>query len=331
MTVRQLAEQQSCSYVTAAKIAEHLRKRHLIYLHGQTQFISTGRCAKGSALEQRLEKQRKPCLGVIVNAIDNQYYSKMTDCLCRAANDKGYNLIAMINTKEAIPQQEQMDLLLNMGVAGVFVFPNSFMKDPRLFNYFPLPIVMLGRLTNQCTRSTVTVDNFNVGKMAAKHLLDSGYENFLYIGPNQTIQMVDQRRTGFIHGLGRAGVTLIPENKIELKGIDPDRDAAQIMARLSSLSGTVGVFCYHDLIALSLLKSCLTANYRVPQDVGIIGCDDLPISEVCSPSLSTVHYPINRICRTAMEIMLDELNFQAKSTQCIKLHPQLITRESTKK
>ena len=99
---------------------------------------------------------------------------------------------------------------------------------------------------------------------------------------------------------------------------------------MSGLSGQVGVFCYHDLLAVSSLKACRTMGKKIPEEIGVIGCDDLPIASTTVPSLTTVHYPFAQIAQQAIGILQRELQEGRSYHESIVVKPRVIERQSTK-
>lgn len=328
-SVRELAETIPCSYVTAVRTAEWLRERGLLMISGRNHYVTTGRCDLDSELEKRLRENRRPTFGVLFNAIDNNYYAMMSTQLYFALRAKGYDLVIMINDAGREQEQKQINTMLEMGLSGVFFFPHMRFKNQKIFETFPLPLVAIGRQINQFSRSTVTVNNYSVGRLAAHHLISCGYQDFLYIGHSQSRPMVDQRMKGFTDTLRQEGVPIAQENRwvVDDENLSDSMDA--MLDRLLHLQQPTGVFCYHDLIAVALLQTCLRHGISVPEKLGIIGCDDLPITTATTPTLSTIHYPYTRISQMAVEMMLSELDGTSSRGQYMEMQPRLMERQST--
>lgn len=328
-SVRALAAELPCSYVTAVRTTELLRARGLLLLCGHTHYVTTGRCAAASALEARLLETRRPCFGVLFNSIDNHYYSSMSARLSRSLRARGYDMVVMVNDSDRDLELHQLDEMLAMGLSGVFFFPHHSFKNIRRYECYPLPVVAIGRPISGFSRSTVTVDNYMVGQLAANHLVNSGYASCVYLGPANSYAMVDMRLKGFSAQLRQLSGAPDPEHLTASDDSDLTLQAEQLLSRLRALPRPVGVFCYHDLLAASLLRLCAQHGLRVPDDLGIIGCDDLPITTVTVPTLSTVHYPYSRLCDIAADMMLSELHGQPPARRFVEVTPRLIERQST--
>lgn len=328
-SVRELADTIPCSYVTAVRTAEWLRERGVLMISGRNHYVTTGRCSLNSELEKRLCENRRPTFGVLFNSIDNNYYAMMSTQLYFALHAKGYDMLIMINDADREQEQRQLNTMLEMGLSGVFFFPHMRFKNQRIFENFPLPLVAIGRQINHFSRCTVTVNNYSVGRLAARHLMDCGYEDFLYIGHKQSLPMVDQRMKGFADTLQQAGYPIAPENMRVVDDENLSGSMEALVDMLVNLPRSTGVFCYHDLIAVALLQTCLRHGVNVPDKLGIIGCDDLPITTSTTPTLSTIHYPYTRICQMAAEMMVSELEDPSSTGQYVEVQPRVTERQST--
>jgi len=328
-SVRELAETIPCSYVTAVRTAEWLRERGVLMISGRNHYVITGRCDIGSELEKRLCENRRPSFGVLFNAIDNNYYAMMSTQLYFALRIKGYDLIIMINDADREQEKKQISTMLEMGLSGVFFFPHMRFKNQKIFENFPLPLVAIGRQINQFSRCTVTVNNYSVGRLAARHLISCGYREFLYIGHTQSRPMVDLRMKGFTDTLKQEGFPLSQEKRLVVDDENLSDSMDALLDRLRRLPAPTGVFCYHDLIAVALLQTSLRHGISVPEQMGIIGCDDLPITTATSPTLTTIHYPYARISQMAVDMMLAELEGNVSQGQYVEVQPRLIERQST--
>lgn len=324
-SVRELTALIPCSYVTAVKTAEWLRNRRVILQDGGRQYVITGRCALDSELEKRLAERRRACYGMILPSADNSFFNSIFRCVQHEFQKTDEQVLMMIHSSDEELERRQLQLLLEMGASGVLFFSHRDFNNHRYLETFPLPVVGLGRDIHGFSRSIVTVNNFDVGKLAAQHLIKNGYTHFFYIGLKQTHAMKDMRLKGFASCLKNNGFSLPPEN---IMTID-DAESLHLEEALSTLPAPLGIFCYHDLLAVSCLKSCLNLGKNIPQEIGIIGCDDLPITTSTLPRLSTVHYPYGHIAKMAVNLLKSELDEGISLARCASIKPRVIEREST--
>ncbi len=329
LSVRQLAEEVPCSYVTAVKTADWLCGRYVITKHGRGYYLTTGRCGLDSELEKSLMENRRRCFGFIVNTTYNDFYGSITSLMQQQLRALDYHLVVMSNSSDKEMELSQLEMGMEMGLSGVFFMPHSQFSNQKRYEYYPLPVVAIGRDLRQFKRHTVTVNNYSVGVLAAQHLLEQGYERFIYAAVETSRTVTDLRMAGFMDCLRQNGVTVSKENVWYVSGEDVVNLVERREQELRSLKRRTGIFCYHDLIAMSLLHMCVKNAIPVPEQVGIVGCDDLPVAHIMSPALSTIHYPYARICETAVELMLEELEQGPKGRKRVSVEPRLIHRETT--
>ena len=328
MSIRDLSAHAHCSYVTAIKASNWLRSRHLLTQEGSRQYITTGRCSTDSELEYLLVQRRKPCFGMILPEVNNSYYAAVFDRVHHILANMGYDLFATIHSYNEETERRQLQMMLEMGMSGVLFFSHNAFNNQRAFENFPLPVVCLGRDVRGFSRSIVSVNNYDVGRIAAKHLIMRGYKHFGYIGLNQKHFMKDPRLKGFAAELKHCGFSLCEQSILTLDHADHP-DVQCFDAFLSGNHVPTGVFCYHDLLAVAFLKACLSCGKKVPDDIGIIGCDDLPITDSTLPKLTTVHYPYGHIAEMAISILMDELKTGISFSKNTTVKPRIIEREST--
>ena len=328
MGVRELAAYSGCSYVTAVKTAAWLRSRHAIRMEGVRQYVTSGRAAHESELEELLQQRRKPCVGMLLPAADNSFYAAMFGYMRQELAKKGWELFVTIHASDEDTERAQMEMMVEMGMSGVLFFSHRDFNNHRAFENCPIPVVCLGRDIRGFSRSIVSVNNYDVGRLAARHLIGKGYKRFAYIGMSQTHFMKDMRLKGFTSALQAQGFALETACIAVLDAQDAVQEEC-IGAFLDGLTGPVGVFCYHDLLAVSCLKACRARRISIPEDIGVIGCDDLPIASATVPRLTTVHYPFAQIAGRAADILERELQTGQSLRESVVVKPRVIEREST--
>ena len=330
MGVREMAAYCGCSYVTAVKAAAWLRSRCVIRMEGARQYVTTGRAGSGSELEALLKGKRKPCVGMLLPAVDNSFYASVFEHANRALKEKGLELFVAIHGSDEHTERAQLHAMVEMGMSGIMFFSHKDFNNHRAFANCPIPVVCMGRGVQGFARSIVSVNNYDVGRLAARHLIGKGYQRFAYIGMSQTHFMKDMRLKGFANTLKAQGYALTRES-IAVLDAQQGAEDEQIQAFLAGLDGQTGIFCYHDLLAVACLKACRAGGKRAPQEIGVIGCDDLPIASATQPGLSTVHYPCGQMVQMAADILQTELSEGVSLANNVTLKPRVIERGSTKR
>lgn len=340
LTVRQLAGRFGVSLSSACRIFSELSERQLICLDGKNYYITTGYVPKESPYGGILAKSRRRMLGMIENNINTPYFSALAQELSGAAAKEGYRLILATSGGDIRREAEILRDFRELGVCGVFTCPSISPGLTDIYSICPLPVVSLGRDLELENCDTVLVDNFSAGAQAAKHLYEIGCRRFAYVGLKSYIGE-DPRVKGFCSRLNSLGysdtdISILTAGK-NGEDIDISTISGELYRLLHELPDRLrmGIFCYHDLLAvetLHLIKHRESVNSRhlmVPKDVAIIGFDDLPISSLVTPSLTTISYRFASIAKKSLEIMLDYIGNPEHITGKYPVASSLTVREST--
>lgn len=340
LTIRDLAQQFSVSLESACNIMSALSEKRLVRLYGKNYYVTNGYVSPTTPLGALLHKTRRPLLGMLVKNIDNPFFSSLTKELSEAAYNNGYRLI--VSSGESTKREaEMLEEFLTLGVSGVFTCPGSEVTPNDAYATYPLPLVSLGRELPVPNCDNVLVDNYSAGVQVAKHLLSIGCETFAYVGLRNFLKK-DPRLQGFVDRLGKEGISLPAEHVItvgkrEDGSIDVDSMGGSFNQLLHRFSGQekIGLFCYHDLLAVEamrLIKRHNKINARrllIPDGISIVGFDDLPISSAVTPPLTTVSYRYATIAEKSMEIMKDYIESSSHKTAQHEVKSSLIVRDST--
>jgi len=317
MSVKDLASRYCISIESAFKIMTALAEQHLIRLKGKHYYITTGYAAPQTPYGALLSASRRKCFGMIVNRIESPFFSAITRELSIATQERGYSLYVLCNNNSPEREAKMIDELLESGVCGIFTNAGIFTEISNIYGTCPLPLVSIGRDLGLTNCDTVLVDNENAGKQIAAHLLACGCKRFAYIGLSKYLDE-DPRMRGYVDHLRKNGISLAEDHILSAEHNrdgrgDIESIAGQIDTILHQLPDgeKLGIFCYHDLMAVAVMQRVRhyshhsPRSYRVPENVAIVGFDDLPISETISPSLTTVHYRYRSIVEKSLDTMLD--------------------------
>lgn len=321
ITTRDLAQQRGVSIVTAQHIMVKLREEGFIELRGKKHFLAYAEQAR------RFDDQTK-LIGLLIPNFKNEYHGAMAKAIKTLAGKEGYRVLVMDTAYSREQERKAVELMVHIGVAGILSCPAPTPEDKALYRDCPVPCVLLSHAFEGTKCSSVQVSSFPVTQKIARHLVEQGYRKFMYLG-TKTMRLVDDDRyMGFRNGLQREGYALEKENVVLMP--QNYKAADQVLAQmLQKQTEPVGVFCYHDLIAAELYRVCYQIGRKIPEDVGIVGFDDLPVATSVFPSLTTVRYRITSMAEIALQQLLQEVQSGEHKYDNYYVEPNLITREST--
>lgn len=340
LTVRDLAEKYACSFHCALDVIQKLQDSRLLRAAGKICCITTGCCPPDSAYGKILSGTRRDIFGVLVNDSSNPFFSALIDHLREEVSRSGMELIIAGSGGDPRREQQIMDMFVELGCRGVFSCVPILPQKHALFSRYPLPLVSLAEDTFLPNVDAVLVDNPAAGMQVAGHLLECGCRSFAYITLGEYIQY-DLRLRGFRSRLLQEGIAL-PEDSIGILSgsgstVSP-REVTHFVTGLldkarNNSALPLGIFCVHDLLAVEVLgaiRQYRRSRLRIPEDIMVVGFDDLPIAPLVSPPLTTVSYQYSAMASKACAVMEDYLhNPNHTPTRC-EVSSSLTVRQSTR-
>ncbi len=280
---------------------------------------------------RRLRAGVSSTVGFVVLNGQNPFFNEVV----RGAEDEGSkNGIAILlgNTDEDTSREgKYLDLFEEQRVRGVLISPYGDI-NARLqrLKSRDIPAVLVDRLNVDGLFSSVAVDSVAGGRLAAQHLIDTGRRRIAYVGGPFDIRQVRDRLEG-----ARAEVENSDHDvDIEVVAVDYMTVAEgvnagrRILERPRQLRPDA-LFAANDLIALGLLQALVAAGVRVPDDMALIGFDDIPFAGAAAVPLSSVSQPSRMIGQTALRILLEEADDPGLIPRQTVFQPELVVRQST--
>jgi LacI family transcriptional regulator len=197
-----------------------------------------------------------------------------------------------------------------------------------------IPVVFVDNSETMPHVCSVGVDDVAGGRLAGRHLLDQGHRRLAFIGGPVTLAQVQDRRRGIELAINEAGgeASLIMLETATLS-LETGVEAAARLVAHSDAERPTAVFAANDLVAIGLLQGFVTAGLRVPQDIAIIGYDDIGFAAAAAVPLSSIRQPRSDIGHTAAELLVAEMDAAesgaAHKHQTVRFTPQLVIRRST--
>ncbi|ADB29379.1 transcriptional regulator, LacI family [Kribbella flavida DSM 17836] len=263
----------------------------------------------------------------------NPFFTDVARGVEEAAREAGLSVFLCNSNEDAGREADYLDLLEQQRVQGVLITP----IDPHSSRIATLPlrgtpVVVVDRSLDDAQHCSVAVDDVLGGEVALTHLIELGHERVAFVGGPNTIGQVTDRREGARNALEEAG--LPAENLVELTTaaltVAEGRGAGQRLAGLPADRRPTAAFCANDLLALGLLQQCVSLGLRVPEDLAIVGYDDIEFAAAAAVPLTSVRQPRQLLGKTAAELLLDESSNPDHEHQRVTFTPELVVRTSTR-
>ena len=284
-----------------------------------------------SAIARSLATKKTNTIGVVVTNIADPVIADVVSGVEEAANEHGYSVF--LANSNANPEREVkvVHSFHERRVDGILVTASRVgaLYVPLLVQ-LKVPIVLINNQHPDQPDEfiySVTIDNIKASLEVMRHLIGLGHKRIAYIGDRAGFQSDTERLAGYRQGLAFAGYPFLPE--LVVHGDGKPEGGGQAMEKLLALpTPPTAVFCYNDMSALGALRVVHGHGIKVPEELSLVGFDDLAIASYTSPMLTTVSQPKQQMGRMAMEMMIKLLSGSVFKTN-IKVEGKLIIREST--
>jgi LacI family transcriptional regulator len=266
---------------------------------------------------------RQRTLGLALADLANPFFVDVALGAEAEAKSLGVGVVMIHNGEDAGRQQDNLDVLVQQRVHGIMIAP--VLADETTLDRLDardIPLVYVDRAAERSERCWVKTDDVAGGRLAADHLRDLGHREVAVAGNLLTSSQVARRFDGF----GTSPRTFSTESW----GIADGRAVGAALAGLPAAERPTAIMCGNDLIAIGVLLELARHGIRVPDDISIVGFDDLSWSEAATVPLTTVRQPREELGRRAVRMLLDEIDHgDAHEHRHELLVPELVVREST--
>jgi LacI family transcriptional regulator len=280
-----------------------------------------------------LRTNRSRIIGLLISDIQNPFFMGLIRGVEDEALRHEYSLI-LCNSSES-PQREQqyLDVLYAERVAGAIIVPTREQVGEEALKRFRergVPVVAVDRRVKDKNIDAVLVDNVQGAREAVAHLVANGYRRIGIITGPTTTTTGRERLEGYRQALQEAGIPL--DSSIELRGAFDVESGERLAGQLFDQAAPVeALFVGNNLMTLGVLKSIQARGLRVPEDIALVGYDDIPWAELGSISVTTVMQPVYELGSTAALRLFQRLKNPAiQSRQEITLAPTLRIRGSSR-
>ncbi|MGH9402472.1 MAG: LacI family DNA-binding transcriptional regulator [Terriglobia bacterium] len=281
-----------------------------------------------SAVARGLVTQKTQTIGVVVTAIADPFVSEVVSGIEEAANSHGYSVFLAQSNADPDQEIKVVHSFAERRVDGIVVTSSRVGSlHLQLLAKMNVPIVLVNNQRAGEAVHCVMIQNVEAGRQATQHLIHLGHRRIAYIGDRSGDQSDTERLAGYREALKQAGLTFLPELVVRGDG-KPEAGMAAMRTLLGLPQPPTAVFCYNDMTALGALRCLHSDGLHVPQDISLIGFDDLFIASYTQPPLTTVRQPMRQMGLLAAEILLKLMSGQG-SADTTEVPAELIVRGST--
>ena len=282
---------------------------------------------------RQLRAGTNQAIGMIVLDVANPFFTDVARGVEDVLIKEHRPLILGNSAQNEERERTYLDLFEQQRMSGVLITPVGNVIDRlRRLRDRGTSVVLVDRLTRAKEFSSVSVDDKMGGRLATQHLLEIGRRRIGFIGGPASLPQVKARLTAARAAVEEHGDASLAFVETTTMNADAGRTGAEQLLALPKRKRPDAVFAANDLIALGVLQALTLAQLRVPDDIAIVGYDDIDFAESAAIPLSSVHQPALEIGSAAATLLLEVIAGGNTETDIkrIKLKPELVVRRSTR-
>jgi DNA-binding LacI/PurR family transcriptional regulator len=281
------------------------------------------------SLARGLKLKRLHLLAMLVPDLTNPAFAAIAQGVEEGSASQGFSLI-LTNTGQSKEKELAQLKILSGGRTDGVILAGSVFGDPNVewVRQQEIPYVLVNRYSSD-RDVFVGVDDIVGSGMATQHLIALGHSRIAHLAGTLNASSAVDRRQGYRVELERAGIQASPALEIETDWLDSGGRRAMSML-LELRDPPTGVVCVSDRVAVGALEAIAERGLRVPDDISVVGFNDIPAASYVHPKLTTIRVPFPQIGKIAAELLIRQIEARAQAApQHLLLQPELVVRESS--
>jgi LacI family transcriptional regulator len=286
-----------------------------------------------NTLARSLVTGRSYLIGLVAPSLLHPFFAEVAKALSSVIRDKGYSLIVSSSEEDPELEKEEISRLLARRLdALVIASTASNIEQFERMETREQPYVLIDRELTGISANFVGINDERAGRLATEHLIDMGCRRVAHIRGQDNSTGIG-RFEGYRHALRHRGVPYSEDYVVRRSLVDTEttRQGAEAMRLLlERYPRPDGVFCFNDPLAIGAMTTIIEAGLRIPEDIALIGCGNLPNNDCLRVPLSSIDQQSQLIGQRAAELVLSLIESkQMPRTRTIILEPTLVARAST--
>ena len=287
-----------------------------------------------NAVAQSLKGRRSNTIGLVVTSIADPFNGRVVRGVDEVASQAGVDVFLGVSDNDASRELAVIESFHRRRVDGI-ISTSSRLSDAQshTLDRIGVPIVLINRQSesDRDLFRTVMVDSYSGARQAMDHLVSLGHSAIAYLGASNRPQSNRRRKQGYLDGLEAANITIrqdwVHESPEEHQSYAEDVADGQALMFDALRAGITAAFCYNDMFAIGALMTCRAFGLSVPDQLSLVGFDDVDVAQYVTPPLTTVRQPKRRLGQLAMEMLLSRMHDCPTDNHVLPV--ELIVRSST--
>ena len=282
-----------------------------------------------SALARSLKINQTRTIGMLITASTNPFYSELVRGVERSCFERGYSLVLCNTEGDEQRMNSNLETLMQKRVDGLLLLCTETHQPSReiLQRYPSVPTVMMDWAPFDGDSDLIQDNSLLGGDMATQFLINKGHTHIACIAGPLDKTPARLRLEGYRDAMARAGLTIHDGDEVignfEFSG---GLEAMQMLLALETRPQAV--FICNDAMAVGAYLALYQAGLRVPQDIAIVGYDDIELAQYMTPPLTTIHQPKDELGELAIDVLIHRISDPTQQQQRLQLTPVLMERGS---
>ncbi|MFY9753674.1 MAG: LacI family DNA-binding transcriptional regulator [Candidatus Acidiferrales bacterium] len=327
VTLRSVAEHVGLTPSTVSAVLNNSSASRSVPQHTKNRILTAARELnyRPNYFARSLRVKRTYTIGVILAEIGDAYGSILIGGIERYLREQNFFFLTVAHHHDPKLLATYSNMLRERGVEGFISVDTRLTDDP------PLPTVAIAGHRGLEHVTNIVLDHRRAAFLALKHLLDLGHQRIAFMKGSTASSDSDDRWNAICEVAAKLRIPMRPELIVQLVGADPSPNlgyprAKELLARKRPFTA---LFAYNDISAIGSIFAFREAGLRVPDDISVVGFDDIQSAAYLSPALTTVRQPLPKMGEIAARTLLDQIEERAKYVPEIAIEPEFVVRGTT--
>jgi len=301
----------------ARSIPEHTRKRILAAARELNY--------RPNFLARSLRVQRTFTIGVIAEEIGDAYGGMVVNGIEAFLSEKNYFFFTVAHRHDGRLLQTYSEMLLARGIEGLVTIDTSIDHPP------VLPTVAVAGHQRVDNVTNITLDHRRAAELGLRHLQQLGHTRIAFLKGQEKSSDSATRWAAIQEVAAEYGIEIRPELVLQLEGLESTPEIGYPYGKALLTRGVpfTALFAYNDISAVGAMRAFQEAGHRIPNDISVVGFDDVSLASFSIPTLTTVRQPLLEMGRIAAQTLIDRIEERAGFLPEIAVEPELVVRSST--
>ncbi|WP_221583517.1 LacI family DNA-binding transcriptional regulator [Microbacterium sp. G2-8] len=280
---------------------------------------------------RQLRAGRSTTVGLVVLDAGNPFFAELSRGAEDAAAARGLSVLLGNSGERRDREDAYLGLFEEQRVRGVLLSPTSETLDAaERLQQHGTPVVLVDRSAPGSDFSSVAVDDIRGGYIAAAHLLDQGRRRIAFVGGQSSLRQVADRLEGARRAVAEVSDATLTATPTDQLTVIAGREAGSAIAALPADERPDAIFAANDLVAVGVMQALvMMGSLRVPDDIALIGYDDIAFAQSTVVPLTSIRQPSHLIGSTALDLLAEISEDPTRAPEAIEFEPELVVREST--